>query len=477
MRCCPAAVSHCRPVGYGAGMSLRQLKWTTIIAPLVFLVLVDVARRNLQSELLQSWVGDALLLGAVLFAVLLFSETVFGRIEHMQARLARQNRELLALHEAGLDVAGELGLEEVLQKVVDHAAELLGARYGALSVPHPGGGIEAFITAGITSEQRALIGPPPVGHGLLSVVLEEGQRLRLADLTRDPRSIGFPAHHPPMHSLLAVPIVSAGRVLGNLYLAEKIAAAEFTSEDEEALARFATQAALAIENARLHRRVRETAISEERDRIAREMHDSLAQVLGYVNTKAQAVVELLNRGDNDRATAQVKQLGEAARSAYADVREGILALRTSLGPGRTMIHALSEFLPTWQEQSEVAAELIVEPGATLDGLSPAAELQLLRIVQEALANVRKHAEAKHVEVRITSKVSLLEVVVADDGRGFVAGSRVRPGDDTTPHFGLSTMRERAESVGGTLGVESAPTAGTRVVVRLPVAAPVAPARS
>jgi nitrate/nitrite-specific signal transduction histidine kinase len=202
-----------------------------------------------------------------------------------------------------------------------------------------------------------------------------------------------------MRSLLAVPIVSTGRVLGNLYLAEKIGAAEFSADDEETLVRFATQAALAIENARLHRRVRHTTISEERERIAREMHDSLAQVLGYVNTKAQAVQELLKRGQPERASEQVGQLGEAARAAYADVREGILALRTTLGPGRSMIDALQEFLVSWKEQSDVReASLVLTPGARLDALSPDAELQLLRIVQESLANVRKHAGAKHVEV-------------------------------------------------------------------------------
>src|SRR5919202_146648 len=162
-------------------MSLRQLKWTTIVAPLVFLVLVDAARRTVLPELLQAWPGDVLLGGVVLFAVLLFSESIFGRIERMQARLERQNRELLALHQAGLDVAGELALDVVLQKVVDHATDLLGARYGALSVPSSAGGIEAFITAGITPKERARIGPTPVGHGLLSVVLTEGQRLRLED--------------------------------------------------------------------------------------------------------------------------------------------------------------------------------------------------------------------------------------------------------------------------------------------------------
>jgi nitrate/nitrite-specific signal transduction histidine kinase len=457
---------------YGPRMSLRQLKWATVIAPLVFLVLVDVGRRNLQSELLQSWVGDVLVLGVVLFGVLLFSETVFGRIERMQERLARQNRELLALHDAGLDVAGELALDLVLQKVVNHATELLDARYGALSVPSPHGGIEAFVTAGITPEQRAQIGPLPVGHGLLAVVLEEGQRLRMPDLTQDPRSVGFPPHHPPMHSLLAVPIVSAGRVLGNLYVAEKQGATEFSAADEDTLVRFATQAALAIDNARLHRRVRDVAISEERDRIAREMHDSLAQVLGYVNTKAQAVQELLKQGQTERAEAQVGQLGDAARAAYADVREGILALRTSLGPGRTMLDAVSGFLERWKEQSEIEAELVVQPSdANFDGLPPAAELQLLRIVQEALANVRKHAAAKHVQVRMTTRESEIEVVVADDGRGFdnSADVRARVADDRQPHFGLSTMRERAESVGGTLDIVSAPGEGTRVVVRLPAA--------
>jgi nitrate/nitrite-specific signal transduction histidine kinase len=455
-------------LGYGCGVSLRELKWLTIVAPIVFLVIVDYARRTLDPELMQSWVGDVLVGGLVLFAVLLFSESVFGRIERMQASLSRQNRELRSLHDAGLDIAGELGLEPVLQKVVDHATDLIGARYGALSVPSPGGGIEAFITAGITPEERALIGPLPVGHGLLAVVLEEGQRLRTSDLTRDPRSVGFPPHHPPMHSLVAVPIVSGGRILGNLYLAEKQGAPEFSADDEETLVRFATQAALAIENARLHGQVRELAISEERDRIAREMHDSLAQVLGYVITKAQAVQELLKRGQAETASVQVGQLAEAAHAAYADVREGILALRTTIGPGRAFQKSLEEYLVRWKEQSDVEATLRFEPGPSLEALQPMAELQLLRIIQEALANVRKHAGARQVEVCIASASDgMLEAAISDDGRGFDP-AHARPEGDRQPHFGLSTMRERAESVGGSLDVLSAPGEGTRVIVRLPI---------
>jgi nitrate/nitrite-specific signal transduction histidine kinase len=453
-------------------VSLRQLKWTTIVAPLAFLVLVDYLRRSLQLEFLQAWPGEVLIGGVVLFGVLLFSETVFGRIELMQARLEQQNRELLALHEASLDISGELSLDRVLQKVVDRATELIGARYGALSMPAPDGGIEVFLTAGITPEERELIGPPPVGHGLLSVVLTEGQRLRLDDLTSDPRSVGFPKHHPSMHALLAVPIVSGGRILGNLYLADKTypRSSAFSQEDEDTLVRFATQAALAIDNARLHRRVRDLAITEERERIAREMHDSLAQVLGYVNTKAQAVQELLKGQQVERAAQHVGQLGEAARAAYADVREGILGLRTSIGPQRSLLQGLQEYVERWREQSGIDAKLIVEPpDGRLDALNPGAELQLLRIVQEALTNVRKHAGASTVQVRLAETPGGVEAVVQDDGRGFDPHRARGRGNDALPHFGLATMRERAESVGGALEITSSPGSGTRVLVRTPTA--------
>ena len=457
-------------VDYGRSVSLRQLKWLTIVAPLAFLAVLDFTRRLVAPERLPGWIGDVLVAAIVLAAVLVFSDTIFGRIERMQASLERQNRELLALHEAGLDIAGELGLETVLQKVVDHAVGLIGARYGALSMPATEQrGLGALITTGLTPDERAGIGPLPSGHGILGAVLENGAPLRVPDVSRDPRAIGMPEGHPPMRSLLAVPIVSAGRVIGNLYLAEKQGAAEFSAEDEETLTRFATQAALAIDNARLHLRVRDVAITEERERIAREMHDSLAQVLGYVMTKAQAVQELLKRDQSEKASAQVAQLNAAARDAYADVREGILALRTSVGAERGLLQALREYLERWKEQSGLEAGLQVAPaGERLAGLAPLAELQLLRIVQEALANVRKHAHAHRVDVCITAAADSIETVIVDDGRGFDPESPSRDGQAQLPHFGLATMRERAESVGGTLRVSSAAGAGTRVVVRLPI---------
>jgi signal transduction histidine kinase len=273
-----------------------------------------------------------------------------------------------------------------------------------------------------------------------------------------------------MHSLLALPVVSHGRVLGNLYLTEKESAATFDADDEETLARFATLAALAIENARLHHRVQALAVTEERERIAREMHDSIAQVLGYVNTKAQAAQTLLEHDQPARAAAQLGQLSEAARAAYADVREGILGLRTSLGEGRGFIETLQDYLDRWQGQSEVTVELVITPPGYEPSLAPMSEVQLLRIIQEALANVRKHANARRAWVKLVSTPTGVEVEIEDDGAGFDPDGLRR---SELPRFGMATMRERAEAVGGTFNVVTAPGAGTRVTVHLPTESAVA----
>lgn len=446
-------------------MTLRRLKLLTVGAPVALVALLLLAQRSLPAGSATSWPGFLLVAGGTLVAAALFSQAVFGVLERLRAGLAQQNRELLALHQAGLDIAGELELDAVLQKIVDAARELVGARYGALSVPRPGGGTEAFLTSGLSSAERSLLGPPPADHGLLDLV-SEGHRLRIADVTRDPRARGFPPHHPVMRSLLAVPVRSGERVVGDLYLAEKEGAREFGPEDQETLARFATQAALAIENARLHRRVKALAIAEERERIAREMHDSLAQVLTYVGTKGHAAWALLERGQPEKAAAQIGQLTEAARESYADVREHILGLRTSLGADRGLLGTLREYVARWGERTDVSSELSVDlPREHPIHLPATGELQLVRIVQEALSNARKHARATRVRVLLREVGGSLEVVVEDDGVGFDPAA---PDRGEFPRFGLATMRERAEDVGGTLQVDSRPGCGTRVVARLPL---------
>jgi len=201
------------------------------------------------------------------------------------------------LIEAGMALASELSLDAVLQRIVQLAVELTGARYGALGVLTPDGrSIQEFITVGITPEERAALGDPPTGHGLLGALIREEGPLRIPDIGADPRSVGFPPNHPPMTSLLGARIIGRGTVFGNIYLTDKRGAEMFDEEDERVLVVLATQAAIAVENARLYdeterrgRELQRLQVFEERERIAKELHDGVIQSLFAVGMNLQGV--------------------------------------------------------------------------------------------------------------------------------------------------------------------------------------------
>ncbi len=158
-----------------------------------------------------------------------------------------------ALIEAGIALASELSLDAVLQKLVDTAAELTGARYGALGVLDSAGRrLEQFVTTGVDAVTFERIGDLPSGHGILGLLIRDARPLRLHDLREDPHSVGFPPHHPEMTTFLGMPILLRGVAYGNLYLTEKEGGGDFTAEDEELTGLLAAQAAVAIENARLY---------------------------------------------------------------------------------------------------------------------------------------------------------------------------------------------------------------------------------
>ncbi|HET9226358.1 MAG TPA: sensor histidine kinase, partial [Thermoanaerobaculia bacterium] len=231
--------------------------------------------------------------------------------------------------------------------------------------------------------------------------------------------------------------------------------------DEETLVRFATTAAIAIDNAYLHQRLNTLAVAEERLRIAHEMHDGLAQVLAYVNTKAQAVKELLRNNRPEEATKHLDQLAAAAREVYGDVRESIIGLRNAAVPGRSVGDAVHDYVRSWEAQHDITCRVRIDRDLRL---SDNAELQLQRIVQESLANIRKHAQAKNVDVILHQADGLIVATVQDDGVGF---NPELLGRAEFPRFGLATMRERAESIGGTVRLDSSPGQGTRVTIEIP----------
>jgi len=268
---------------------------------------------------------------------------------------------------------------------------------------------------------------------------------------------------------LAVPLQRGEDMLGALCVVRR-QEQRFTAEDSRLLEGLATQAAIAIENARLYEQTQQLAVLEERDRIAREMHDGLAQILGYISAKVKTASEFLDAGQMDQVRSQLDQIERVAEEAHADVRECILGLKSTVSGSRGLLPTLKEYVRNFslstgtghRPRNRIRAELVVENPLDAVSLSPTAEVQLLRIVQEALTNVRKHSDATQVWVRVSTRDHQFRVAIEDNGRGF----QPEPGDGL--HFGLQMMRERAQSVGGTVEIHSQPGEGTRVVAILPL---------
>lgn len=209
---------------------------------------------------------------------------------------------------------------------------------------------------------------------------------------------------------------------------------------------------------------RALAMLQERGRVARDLHDNLGQVIAFVSAQGQAVHRSLSQGDIPSADALVTRLVEAAQEADVDVRESITGLRLTL-PEHGLFPTLEDYLAQYEKNYGIETKLIKPEGSEVAGLDPQVETQLLSILQEALSNVRKHASARHVEVKFAIVPGWVNVTLSDDGTGFDPNAHPEaPGE----HFGLRVMHERAEEIGGVLSVNSVPGQGTQVKVRVPI---------
>ena len=366
---------------------------------------------------------------------------------------------LEALSDAVLAVASEQSVAPILQKLVDAARELVGARYAALGIPDEGEGFAEFLVSGLTPEEIVALGPLPHTHGMLGAVLQSVESLRTPDLTADPRSEGWwPQGHPDMQSLLGVPIVSKGTVIGAFYLTNKQDADEFSEADQALIERFAAHAAVVIENARLHERSRELSIVEERNRLARDLHDSVTQTLFSLGLTAEAAAELAER-DPAAARNQTRIVAKLARDALGEMRTLVFELRPPALEADGLVATLRKHIEVIRRASGIDVTLEVEGEG---GVSREIELETYRIIQEALNNAVKHSGAESISVRIEIDGSGLRASVTDSGAGF--DPKALP--VRTKHLGLTSMEERARNVDGKVRIESTPGSGTTVTLEV-----------
>lgn len=392
-------------------------------------------------------------------------------------------RRLDVIGRATVAIAAERSLPSLLQRIVDAAREVTGAQYGALGVAGDHGDLVEFITSGLSDEDRARIGPLPRGHGLLDVILRGTAAVRTPRIDQHPLSHGFPPHHPRMTSFLGAPILLRGRNLGNLYLTNKQGADEFTEEDERLLLMLAAHAAIAIDGARLYeqtndalaRRVRDLAEAnaqlqrltsqvidaqeEERRRISRELHDDTAQALTSVLLRMRL---LARQPVPDHVREGLIEALEMTATALDGVRRMAIDLRPSTLDDLGLGPAVESYARAFSERTGIAVKVRVH--ANGERLPRDRELIVYRVVQEALTNIAKHAEASAVEVELRVEGDHLIATVRDDGHGF-------PVSDTLASrergLGLFGMQERAALAGGYLDLRSEPGAGTIVTLVVP----------
>jgi len=367
--------------------------------------------------------------------------------------------QLHALLEAVLSIESDLDLASVLRRITKSACALTDARYGALGVLDAAGtGLSEFVHVGMDAGTVERIGHLPEGAGILGLLILEPRPLRLEDLSTHPDAVGFPPGHPAMRSFLGVPLRVRGQVFGNLYLTEKQGAAGFTGEDEALAVALAGAAGIAIENARLHASVGALSIASDRERIARDLHDTVIQRLFGIGLALQSSVSL----------AREPELRSRIEDAVADLDETIRQVRTTIfalePPPLASGGVRSKVLEIC---ADAARSLGFEPEVRFSGpidrhMSPRVAGELLATLREALSNVARHARAGRSEVEITATADQVHLRVIDDGVGF---------DAATPRAGkgLPNMAERAEALGGSFSLAARPGGGTEVLWRVPIA--------
>ncbi len=347
-------------------------------------------------------------------------------------------------------------LEDLLTQVLDTTLTGWRAQGGALLLyDEAAHNWSREVQRGILADGKS---PSELAHLLAEEVRRERSLLLIADIHRSPWS---QAAGPEMRSAAATPLTTGNEFLGVLVMVAT-RADHFEPRHEPLMLALSRHAALSIRNAQLHAQVQRMAVVEERYRLSREIHDGLAQTLGALGWQIDRIKQMLDEGRLEEATAELEQGRRMVREAYADVREAIDDLRLDIEQAGGLATALAEYAADFERRSGVAVTLNLTPD--LPCLTASAELQLLRIAQEALTNVRKHAQARHVEIglRGTPDAGHVTLTVADDGRGFDADLPRGRG-----RLGLATMRERAQSLGGEFSIITGPNRGTRIRVTLP----------
>lgn len=367
---------------------------------------------------------------------------------------------LIALHQASLALVKDMSLDHLLKQIAQVACEQSSADYAAVGVLGEDGGLQQFITVGMTEHEINLIAHPPVGRGLLGELMDAEHPLRVPVIQEHPKSVGFPANHPPMIPFLGVPIRTSDSQLGQIYLTKKANSAGFTEDDERIIQMFAAYAAAAIQNARLHENTQRLAVLEERERIGMDLHDGIIQSIYGLGLSLESAFHALDE-DPDHAKERLQRTMTGLNQVIRDIRLYILDLRPRNLGDEGLISGMKRLVAEFRANT-LAETSFIGNESDLNELPEAHARVLFHICQEALANVAKHARAKNVQVSLWTTEERVLMEINDDGNGF----EMEKMNKSIGH-GLANMQTRAHAVGGDVDISSVINEGSTILVWVP----------
>lgn len=393
------------------------------------------------------------------------------QVDRSAKELERRSSRLSALYRVALESSRSLELDQVMRVGLDNALAVTGMDAGEIHlVQVDQGDLRLRATAATPLEFAKWEEVVGWGECFCGGVASIGETCAVGDLGQDVRVTRSACRRQGYAAVAAVPLQARGRTLGVLSL-HGVRPRQVSDDDRELLSALGDQLGIAIDNAVLYaemetrvkeltRQVQHLAVLEERVRLGREMHDGFAQAISLLNLKLR-VAQTASDGQLSGALEEMRQIVD---STYEDVRQAIGDLRMPLTPEAGVISTISDYAQSFALRYDLEGRVMVAPDVTNLHCSPDILIQVIRIVQEALSNVRKHARARHLDVQFDRTGQLLNIRIMDDGSGFTTpAGGVEPG-----HFGLAIMRERAATFSGNVEVCSAPSEGTTVHITVPI---------
>ena len=392
---------------------------------------------------------------------------------YLYQETGRRAEELALLHQASVFLTSSLDPQTIYAQVTQQAVQLLDCQVSAIfrwdQRQQEAVGVSAY---GIPDEVIHSLRVKPGDGELMLPAISPGRRsISISDASLDPHLSSFWQEKFNMRALLALPVWGKARPLGFIFIIDQEKPRRWLPQEIELAESLANLASIALENAILHQQVERAAALEERQRIAADMHDGLAQTLSYLGHKMDQLIETTDPADSDPTpAAELHHLRETINEATREVRLTIASLQKSPAPPQSLQAMLADSVSDFGRDSDTQAQWLDSTQEAIMLPADCAE-QVQRIVQEALLNAARHAEAGHIQICLDVRPDEFEIRIQDDGKGFDPQA---PPLDQRQRFGLSIMRARAARIGGRVRIDASPGRGTQVILTCPREVTLAP---